>query len=101
MDLSFFVKSISLDDDNRIVVVAGDAVKDQLSNMEYRKQAKELLKKLLGDKFVKLEISSVSARVTTTEGTADECKKTIEGELNKYVQLAAQFMNNMSNMKQD
>lgn len=96
MDLSFFVKSITIDDENRIVVIAQDIIKDQLSNAEYRKQARQTLKDFLKEDFIELEVSSSSARVTVSEGKAEECKNIIETELNKVLEMAAQFMGGMN-----
>lgn len=99
MDLSFFVKSIKLDEEKRIIVTAQDTIKDQLTNKEYRLKAKEALKTLLKDDFNELEVSKTSARITVAEGKAEQCKKIIEDELNKLMQLAAQFMSNMSDLQ--
>lgn len=97
MDLSMFVKSIKLDEEGRIIVTVQDIIKSQMTNSEYRQQTKEMLKKLLKDNFEKLEVSTTSARITVAQGKGEECKRLIEEELQKLIQMAAQFMNNMNN----
>lgn len=98
MDLSMFIKDITLDTEDRIVVRVQDMIKEHLSNKEYRLKVKETLKQLLNDDFKQLEVATASVRVTVADGKGEECKNIIVEELNKLAMLAAQFMNSMGDM---
>ncbi len=92
MDLSLFIKSINVDEQDRIIVFVQDMLASYLVNEEYRGKAKDILKQILGDDFVQLEVSNVSFRISCAEGTGQACREKLETELQQYIALAMQMM---------
>ena len=95
--LEMFVKSIKLDDENRIVIIIQDHLSEYFTKDDSKKMLKDMAVKTLGDDFVKLEMSKVSARITVAEGRAEACLALITEELNKGLEMAMQFMSQMQN----
>jgi len=91
-----FIKYIKFDDAKRIVVAIQDQFADHLQKDESKKMLKDMLKKVLAEKFTLLEISKTTARVTVAEGTEDECKQLIETEIAKAIEMAMAFMSQMN-----
>ena len=94
--IEMLVKSIKIDESNRIVVLVQEMIADQFLNDEYRKMIKEMTEKALGEDFRKLEVSKKSFRVTVAEGTEEVSKQKIEDELKKYLEMAMSFMSQMN-----
>ncbi len=102
--LEMFIKSITFDDEKRIVVKVQDHLKEYMTKEEYKKQVKETLEKVLGQDFIKLEVAPSSARITVAEGKEESAKAKIEQELKDAIQMAMQMMqqmNNKNNKNQD
>lgn len=94
--LNLFIKSIALDDANRIVVMVQDHLSEQLVKDDSKKMLKEMAEKTLGADFIKLEVSKTSFRVTVTEGTENQCKVKVEQEILKGIEMAMSFMQQMN-----
>lgn len=94
--IEMLVKSIKIDESNRIVVLVQEMIADQFLNDESRKMIKEMTEKALGEDFRKLEVSKKSFRVTVAEGTEEVSKQKIEDELKKYLEMAMSFMSQMN-----
>jgi hypothetical protein len=93
--LEMFVKSIKLDDAGRIVIVIQDHLSEYFVKEDSKKMLKDMAVKTLGDDFIKLEMSKVSARITVQEGRSEACKALIQEELVKGIEMAMQFMSQM------
>lgn len=93
--LEMFVKSIKLDDEDRIVIIIQDHLSEYFAKDDSKKMIKDMAVKALGDDFVKLEMSKVSARITVKEGQGQICKDKVTEELTKGLELAMQFMSQM------
>ncbi|MDK2867008.1 MAG: hypothetical protein PWP51_1104 [Clostridiales bacterium] len=93
--LEMFIKSIKLDDAGRIVIVIQDHLSEYFVKEDSKKMLKDMAVKTLGDDFIKLEMSKVSARVTVREGQSEVCKARIQEELTKGIEMAMQFMSQM------
>lgn len=94
--MEMFIKSIQLDDANRIVVHVQEFIAEQFLNDESKKMLKEMAQKALGQDFVKLEVAKTSFRVTVTEGTEQASKDKIEVEIGKAIEMAMSFMSQMN-----
>ena len=94
--LSMFIKSISLDDSNRIVVSVQEHLSEMLAKEESKKMLKDMAVKTLGTDFIKLEVAKTSFRVTVTEGTEEANKAKVETEIAKAIEMAMQFMSQMN-----
>lgn len=94
--LSMFIKSISLDDSNRIVVSVQEHLSEMLVKEESKKMLKDMAVKTLGTDFIKLEVAKTSFRVTVTEGTEEASKVKVEEEITKAIEMAMQFMSQMN-----
>jgi len=98
--IDMFIKSISFDDQKRIIISVQEHLVEYLKEPESRKMLKETVAKALEEDFVSLEIAKTSCRVTVTEGKEDECKVKIESEIAKAIEFAMNFMNNMNQDKE-
>jgi len=94
--LSMFIKSISLDDSNRIVISVQEHLSEMLAKEESKKMLKDMAVKTLGTDFIKLEVAKTSFRVTVTEGTEEANKVKVETEIAKAIEMAMQFMSQMN-----
>lgn len=95
--LEMFIKSITIDDADRIVIKVQDHLSEYLVKDDSKKMIKETLEKVLQDDFKQLEIAKTSARITVAEGKAQASKAIIESEIQKALAMAAQFMSQMNN----
>jgi len=93
--LELFIKSMSLDEEDRIVIIVQDQIKSALQDEKSRKMVKETLEKTLGEDFIKLEMTKSSARVTTTEGKGAESLEKIKVELGNIMNMASEYMSQM------
>ncbi len=95
--MKMFIKSILLDESNRIVVTIQDHFADYLSKEESKKMLKDMAVKVLEADFVKLEVAKTSFRITVVEGTEVAAKEKVEQEIVKGIEMAMAFMSQMNN----
>lgn len=95
--LELFIKSIKLDDQDRIVIMVQDHLADYLAKEDSKQMIKDMVVQALGDDFIKLEMSKVSARITVAEGKGEASKALVEAELTKGLELAMSMMGQMQN----
>ena len=99
--MDMFIKSIQLDDANRIVVHIQEFIAEQFLNDESKKMLKEMAQKALGEDFLKLEVAKTSFRVTVAEGTEIASKEKVEAEIVKAIEMAMSFMSQMNGSETD
>lgn len=95
--MDMFIKSIQLDESNRIVVVIQDHFSEYLSKEESKKMLKDMAVKVLEADFVKLEVAKSSFRITVVEGAEVAAKEKVEQEIAKGIEMAMAFMSQMNN----
>lgn len=93
--MSMFIKSIQLDDANRIVVQVQDMMAEYLSKEESKKMLKDMAVKTLDTDFIKLEVAKTSFRITVADGTEAASKEKVETEIIKAIEMAMSFMSQM------
>ena len=93
--MSMFIKSIQLDDANRIVVQVQDMMAEYLSKEESKKMLKDMAVKTLATDFIKLEVAKTSFRITVADGTEAASKEKVETEIIKAIEMAMSFMSQM------
>lgn len=94
MELSNFIKSMKLDEQNRILISVHEFLEGQLSTPENRKMIKDGALQILGDNFKQLEIGKNVCRVTVVEGTEEESIAKIETGIKSALEMAMSFMSN-------
>lgn len=95
--MDMFIKSIQLDESNRIVVTIQDHFAEYLSKEESKKMLKDMAVKILSADFIKLEVAKTSFRITVVEGTETASKEKVEQEIVKGIEMAMAFMSQMNN----
>ena len=95
--MDMFIKSIQLDESNRIVVTIQDHFAEYLSKEESKKMLKDMAEKVLEADFVKLEVAKTSFRITVVEGAEAAAKEKVEQEIVKGIEMAMAFMSQMNN----
>ena len=70
-----FIKSIHIDEANRIVVQIQEFVAEQFLKPESKKMLKDMTEKALSENFIKFEAAKTSFRVTVKEGTEQSSKQ--------------------------
>lgn len=93
MDQSMFIQSITIDEVGRIVVTIQEAFRNYLQEEQAKKLLRETAMNALKEKFVQLEVSKSTFRITVQEGTTEESKGIIENEIAKAIEMALMFMN--------
>lgn len=93
MDQSMFIQSITIDEVGRIVVTIQEAFRNYLQEEQAKKLLRETAMNALKEKFVQLEVSKSTFRLTVQEGTTEESKNIIENEIAKAIEMALMFMN--------
>jgi hypothetical protein len=93
MDQSMFIQSITIDESGRIVVTIQEAFRNYLQEDQAKKLLRETAMNALKEKFVQLEVSKSTFRITVQEGTTEESKSIIENEIAKAIEMALMFMN--------
>lgn len=93
MDKKMFIKAITTDDQNRIVVSVQEQFQSYLKEDMAKKMLRETAAKALGDDFIQLEVSTGTFRVTVKEGTIEASKAIIETEIANSIEMALNFMN--------
>ncbi len=94
--MDMFIKSIQLDESNRIVVTIQDHFAEYLSKEESKKMLKDMAVKVLEADFVKLEVAKSSFRITVVEGAEAAAKEKVEQEIVKGIEMAMSFMSQMN-----
>lgn len=94
--MDMFIKSIQLDESNRIVVTIQDHFVEYLSKEESKKMLKDMALKVLEADFVKLEVAKSSFRITVVEGAEAAAKEKVEQEIVKGIEMAMSFMSQMN-----
>jgi hypothetical protein len=94
--MDMFIKSIQLDESNRIVVTIQDHFAEYLSKEESKKMLKDMALKVLEADFVKLEVAKSSFRITVVEGAEASAKEKVEQEIVKGIEMAMSFMSQMN-----
>ena len=87
-----FIKSIHIDEANRIVVQIQEFVAEQFLKPESKKMLKDMTENALSENFIKFEAAKTSFRVTVKEGTEQSSKQIIEDEIKKAIEMAMSFM---------
>jgi len=98
--MSMFIKSIQLDEANRIVVQVQETMAEYLLKEELKKMLKDMAVKTLGVDFIKLEVAKTSFRITVAEGTEMASKEKVETEIVKAIEMAMTFMSQMNNKEE-
>ena len=93
MDNKMFIKSITTDDQNRIIVSVQEQFQSYLKEDMAKKMLRETAVKALGEDFIQLEVSTGTFRVTVKEGTTEASKGIIETEIANSIEMALNFMN--------
>ena len=93
MDQKMFIKSITSDDQGRIIVGVQEQFQSYLKEDMTKKMLRETAVKALGEDFVQLEVSTSTFRITVKEGTTDASMVIIQEEITKSIEMALNFMN--------
>jgi len=93
MDNKMFIKSITSDDQGRIIVSVQEQFQNYLKEEMAKKMLRETAVKALGEDFIQLEVSTSTFRVTVKEGTTEASIVIIEEEIAKSIEMALNFMN--------
>ena len=92
MDQKMFIKSITTDDQNRIIVSVQEEFQNYLKEDMTKKMLRETAVKALGENFIQLEVSTSTFRVTVKEGTTETSKQVIETEIARSIEMALSFL---------
>jgi uncharacterized protein YqeY len=94
-----FIKSISKDDEERILIAVQNHFAPQLKEDQVKSEIKKMISEVLGEDFVQLEIGKNMLRITVKEN-ADENITKINTYIDHMLQMAGQFMENMGNQEE-
>ncbi|MBN2796565.1 MAG: hypothetical protein JXR88_14240 [Clostridia bacterium] len=92
MEQSMFIKSITIDEQERIVVAIQENFQNYLQDEQAKKMLRETAMNALNENFVQLEVSKTTFRVTVQPGTSEASKTIIENEIAKAIEMALMFM---------
>ena len=92
MDLNNFIKSLTLDDHQRILVSVHEFLESYLAAPENRKMIKDGLIQMLGDDFKQLEIGKNVCRITVTASSEEAMLKKLKHELKSAIEMAMDLM---------
>jgi len=95
MSQSMFIKSIEIDEQERIIVSVQEQFQAYLKEDMIKTMLKDQAKNALGEDFIQLEVSPSTFRVTVKEGKAEHGKTVIMEEINKNIEMALTFLSNM------
>jgi len=96
MDQNMFIKSITTDDQNRVIVSIQEQFQHFLGQEMIRNMLKDAAKNALGEDYIKLEVSPSTFRVTVTEGSTEKAIKVVQEEIGKNIEMALSFLNGMN-----
>lgn len=91
-----FIKSITKDDQGRILLSVQNMFEAQLKEEKVRKEIKKMVTSLLGENFNQLEIGKNVCRITVNNNP-DEAITQINQYIDQMLQMADQFMNQQKN----
>jgi chromosomal replication initiation ATPase DnaA len=94
-----FIKSISKDDEERILIAVQNHFAPQLKEDQVKSEIKKMLSEVIGEDFSQLEIGKNMLRVTV-ENNADENIVKINNYIDQMIQMAGQFMENMDDKEE-
>jgi len=97
MEMGMFIKSIALDEEQRIVITGQPHLAEYLNDQETRKMLKGAAEKVLADDFLQMEVGKTSCRISVTPEKAEECMELVKEELVKGIEMALAFMSQMNN----
>lgn len=94
MELNNFIKSMTLDEHQRILVSVHEFLESYLAAPENRKMIKDGLTQMLGEDFKQLEIGKNVCRITVTTGSEEALLQKLNTELKSAIEMAMAFMSN-------
>jgi len=94
-----FIKSISKDEEERILISVQNNFEAQLKEDKVKSEIKKMVSEVLGDDFSQLEIGKNVLRVSVNSNP-DECISKINNYIDQMLQMTDQFMDQM-NDKED
>jgi len=92
MSQDLFIKSIIVDDSDRIVVHVQENYQHFLKEDFAKKMLRETALKALEDDFVELAVSSTSFRIQVKAGKTQEALSIVEDEIKKNIEMAINFL---------
>lgn len=92
MSLDQFIKSIKLDENNRILISVHEFLESYLQSPENKKMIKNGLSQMLGEDFKQLEVGKNVCRITVTQGREQELLLKLETDLKSAVEMAMAYM---------
>ena len=94
-----FIKSISKDEEERILISVQNHFAPKLKEDKVKSEIKKMISEVLNDDFSQLEIGKNILRVTV-KNNPDECISKINNYIDQMLQMADQFMDQMSNQEE-
>lgn len=94
-----FIKSISKDDQERILISVQSHFVPQLKEDKVKSEIKKMISEVLGEDFSQLEIGKNMLRVTV-EKNPDESITKINNYIDQMLQMAGQFMEKMGDKEE-
>ncbi len=95
MSQSMFIQSIEIDEKERIIVTVQEQFRAYLKEEMIKNMLRDQAKNALADDFLQLEVSPSTFRITVKEGTSENSKTIVMEEINKNIEMALTFLNNM------
>jgi len=95
MSQSMFIQSIEIDEKERIIVTVQEQFRAYLKEEMIKNMLRDQAKNALADDFLQLEVSPSTFRITDKEGTSENSKTIVMEEINKNIEMALTFLNNM------
>lgn len=93
MSQELFIKSITTDEDNRVVVTVQEQFQSFLKEDMVKNMLRDAAKNALGEDFIQLEVSPSTFRVSVAEGSTDKAITVIKEEIAKNIEMALSFLN--------
>lgn len=94
MSQDLFIKSIEVDENQRIVVKVQETYQHFLKEEFAKKILRETAVKALGDDFVELSVSPSTFRIEVKPGQTETAIKIVEDEIKSNIEMAIGFLNN-------
>ncbi len=94
-----FIKSISKDDEERILIAVQNHFAPQLKEEQVKSEIKKMISEVIGEDFSQLEIGKNMLRITVKTNTDENIVK-INNYIDQMLQMAGQFMENMDNQEE-
>ncbi len=96
MDQSMFIKSITTDEQGRVIVNVQEQFHSYLKEEMVKSMLKDAAAKALGEDFLQLEVSPSTFRVTVTQGSTEKAVTAVQEEIGKNIEMALSFLNAMN-----